>query len=118
MGGTSRFNPELIIVLRVKDVPAPVQEQRPPSVKQIDVRTLQILEAAWRESPRQDGWLFLGEFGQRLKQIAPDFKPSNYGYKNLGSLLRALPDHFELRQRGESVQDVRFIGTRSQGHKG
>jgi hypothetical protein len=112
------IKPELIFVLRVRDVPAPVQNQGPPSVQRIDVRTLQILEAAWREAPRQDEWLFLGAFGHQLKQIAPDFKPVDYGYKNLGSLIRALPNFFELRQRGENVQDVRFIGGRSRLVKG
>lgn len=112
------INLEQILVLRARDVPAPAQEQEPTSVKQIDVRFLQILEAAWREAPRQDGWLFLGAFGHQLKQIAPDFKPSDYGYKNLGSLIRALPEFFELRQRGENVQDVRFIGGRSRPGKG
>lgn len=103
------IKPDQIIVLRVSDLPAPAQEQGPPSAKRIDVRTIRILEAAWRQAPRQDEWLFLGAFGHQLKQIAPDFKPSDYGYKNLGSLIRALPNFFELRQRGESVQDVRFI---------
>lgn len=102
-----------LIVLRAGSGPTPTQEQVPVPRKRIDVRTLLLLEAAWREAPRQDEWLFLGAFGHQLKQIAPDFKPSDYGYRNLGSLIRALPDYFELRQRGESVQDVRFIGARS-----
>lgn len=107
------LNPTQMIVLRTGQVPLPVQKQSPTPVKRIDARVLQILEAAWREAPRQAEWLFLGAFGHQLKQLAPDFKPSDYGYKNLGSLMRALPDVFELRQRGESVQDVRFIGGQS-----
>jgi hypothetical protein len=112
------INPEQILVLRAGYGPVPVPKQGQTPVKRLDDRALRILEAAWRKAPRQDEWLFLGAFGQQLKQIAPDFKPSDYGYKNLVSLVRALPDVFKLRQRGENLQDVRFIGGHSTLAKG
>jgi len=97
-------NPSHQIVLRAL--------RSPVSPQQSAVRAL--LESAWQQAPKQDGWLPMTALGQQLKQLDPAFTPKRHGYARLGLLLQAHPDLFELRQRSAGQYDLRLIGAGQQ----
>jgi uncharacterized protein (TIGR00288 family) len=93
-------NPSHQIVLRAARVSAAPDRRA--------VRAL--LESAWQQAPKQDGWLPMNALGHQLKQLDPAFTPKQHGYARLGLLLQAHPDLFELRQRSGGQYDLRLIG--------
>ncbi|NTV64300.1 MAG: NYN domain-containing protein [Oscillochloris sp.] len=92
-------NPSHQIVLRALRSPVAPQQSA--------VRAL--LESAWQQAPKQDGWLPMTALGQQLKQLDPAFTPKQHGYARLGLLIQAHPDLFELRQRSAGQYDLRLI---------
>lgn len=66
---------------------------------EIDERTKDLLRAAYYASRHNstEGWINLAEYGGAVKKLDPTFQPQNFGERGLGSLLRRVPDLFDLR---------------------
>jgi uncharacterized LabA/DUF88 family protein len=47
----------------------------------------------------EQGWVHLGQFGNYLKKLRPDFDARNFGYKKLSDLVRARADLFAVDER-------------------
>jgi predicted nuclease of predicted toxin-antitoxin system len=56
-----------------------------------------ILEAMKKIDPEQE-WYALGQLGQVITQMNPDFDPRSYGEKKLSDLIRKLHHRFEVSQ--------------------
>ncbi len=56
-----------------------------------------ILDKIVSEMESDDGWVNLGEAGQQLANLAPDFDPRTYGVKKLSDLVRKI-DALELEK--------------------
>ncbi len=57
---------------------------------------LPLLEKAFEITVQENGWAMLAALGSALRQVDPGFDPRTYGYSQLGKLLRAYPNLFEL----------------------
>lgn len=68
---------------------------------------LGLLMEAYQVAVQEDGWVLLSTMGMVLRQLRSDFDPRTYGFKQLGQLLRALPDSFEFSETGNQI---RLIG--------
>ncbi len=68
----------------------------------------QALDKAGKNS---EGWVPLTAVGTQIKQIAPEFKAKNYGYKQLGLLIKSRPTVFEMKGSHPSTY-VRVIARR------
>lgn len=66
---------------------------------EVDERTKDLLRAAFYASRHNstDGWVNLAEYGNAVKRLDATFQPQDFGERSLGSLLRRVPDLFELR---------------------
>ncbi|CAN7579433.1 NYN domain-containing protein [Mesorhizobium sp. LjNodule214] len=49
-----------------------------------------ILKRIMAENESDDGWVSLGQLGNLLANLAPDFDPRTYGYKKLSDLVRKI----------------------------
>lgn len=49
-----------------------------------------LIRKVIEEIDAEDGWVNLGQLGQQLANIAPDFDPRTFGFKKLSDLLRAI----------------------------
>ncbi|HEY8595335.1 MAG TPA: NYN domain-containing protein [Devosiaceae bacterium] len=49
-----------------------------------------LIRKVIEEIDAEDGWVNLGQLGQQLANIAPDFDPRTFGLKKLSDLLRAI----------------------------
>lgn len=56
-----------------------------------------VRQAVERSEKDADGWANLSRVGTHLKQVSADFKPKNYGYKQLGLLIKSRPRLFEMK---------------------
>jgi hypothetical protein len=54
---------------------------------------------AFEQVSDEQGWTHLGQFGNYLKKLRPDFDARNFGYKKLSDLVRARDDLFEVVER-------------------
>lgn len=57
-----------------------------------------ILEAL-EQSLEDDGWADLGNFGNYLNKLKPDFDARNFGFKKLSDLVKAHPELFVTEER-------------------
>lgn len=62
---------------------------------------------------QDDGWAFLGNVGNHLRQLDPAFDPRSYGHKQLSALIRSRPNVFETREsktkNGPSIIHVKLV---------
>jgi hypothetical protein len=63
---------------------------------------VQIIRQAIEEASDDEGWAQLGEVGSYLTKLRPDFDPRLYGHRKLSALVKALPKHIEVEERGGS----------------
>lgn len=70
-----------------------------PTRVEVDARTKDLLRAAYYASRHNstDGWVNLAEYGGAVKKLDPAFQPQNFGERGLGSLIRRVPELFEMR---------------------
>jgi len=57
-----------------------------------------LLRQAYDMSAQDDGFAFLGAFGNSLRQLDPSFDSRTYGHRQLSRLIRSHPDLFEIRE--------------------
>ncbi len=57
-----------------------------------------VLHEAFDLAVQEDGWAFLGTLGHHLRQLDPGFDSRTYGYRQLSTLIRAMPKHFEVKE--------------------
>ncbi|WP_165360808.1 NYN domain-containing protein [Candidatus Chloroploca sp. Khr17] len=67
-----------------------------------------LLERAWQQAPKQDGWLDLSAFGLAIRKLAPTFSARAHGHAQLKGVLKAHAKRFELRQRSNGHWEVRL----------
>lgn len=102
--------------LEVLAVPAiPEQNGTPQSiVKQETLKEgitsieelIQTIKVIVTESSDEDGWVFLGEVGNKLNKRYPDFDTRNYGHAKLTPLIMSLKQ-FEIQSRRTGNPNIR-----------
>lgn len=65
-----------------------------------------ILNKAMAQMDTEDGWVGLRVLGQRLANIASDFDPRTYGFRNLSDLVRSA-GAFDIEERDGRVMRIR-----------
>lgn len=78
------------------------QGRAPPSREVLD-----LLQEAVLDAEGNDGWAELGTVGNVLYATKPDFDPRTFGHQQLGGLLEALKDDFEVVRPKEGAGPVR-----------
>ncbi|WP_161569280.1 NYN domain-containing protein [Candidatus Oscillochloris fontis] len=96
-------NPSHMMVLRTQPTPTQATPSAPttppkPTKKAAPSRIRTLLEQAWQQAPKENGWMTMSTIGQQLKQIDPKFTSKQYGHSRLTLLLQAHTDLFELKK--------------------
>ena len=58
------------------------------------------------------GWVDLGQLGNYLSKVQPDFDPRSYGFKKLTDLITSHAQYFELENRAKPNSPTRIIYVR------
>ncbi|MER9144269.1 NYN domain-containing protein [Mesorhizobium sp. M0871] len=66
-----------------------------------------ILKRIMSENEGEDGWIALGQLGNLLANLAPDFDPRTYGCKKLSDLVRKI-ETLDVGQSGSGHPRVRL----------
>lgn len=82
---------------KAADTTAPKAETAP---KTQEAFPLKLIRQAIEEASDDEGWANVGNVGNYLIKIRPDFDPRLYGFKKLSDLLRRHPRHIEFEERG------------------
>jgi uncharacterized LabA/DUF88 family protein len=67
-----------------------------------DGKLVKLLKDAYEAISEEDGWANLGPFGAQLTKLSPSFDARNYGYKQLGGLVKAI-DLFEVKKTAKGI---------------
>ncbi len=67
-----------------------------------------VAQAIANTKKRPDGWATLVAVGTQIKQIDPNFNCKDYGYKQLGLLIKSQPDSFSV-QGSKGATAVRVV---------
>ena len=79
-----------------------IKNHRPVNANQ-EKKLRKLIRAAFNQVNVRNGhWVKLSTLGTILRQISPDYKPSQFGYKKLSDLLADLPDLVELDRKGSA----------------
>jgi len=85
--------------------PAPASE-----AAKADKLPLALLRKAIDQASGDSKWAGLGAVGQYISKVRPDFDPRLYGCRKLSDLVRAYPQYFEVKERGEG--DAKSLSVR------
>ena len=82
-----------------------------------DIGLVELLNRCVDTAADDDGWAQLGEVGNQLNRIQPDFDPRSHGFQKLGQLVESMKS-FEVRrtpvnERGQVLVEVRRRSTRA-----
>lgn len=79
----------------------PLRLENPKTPEAYDIETIHgLLQEAYTKHLRGDGYALGSSAGTVLKEFDPDFKPKNFGYRNLQALIEAFPQKYEIRWDG------------------
>jgi uncharacterized LabA/DUF88 family protein len=104
----------------VKQPPAEISATNAPKPtaqaedKARDVFPIEFFKEALEKASDDSGWADLGNFGNYLTKLRPDFDPRSFGYKKLSDLIKARTDIFNIEERkaGESGNAVIYISVK------
>ena len=63
-----------------------------------DTQLVNLLRNAVEDCADESGWAYLGNVGQTVVSLSPQFDPRNYGFKKLGDLIKEI-DLFDIDER-------------------
>ncbi|MEZ5798181.1 MAG: NYN domain-containing protein [Paracoccaceae bacterium] len=86
--------------------PASAETRAPDGSKRPATDAIPLIVEAMRKIDPDQDWYSLGQIGQFLTQLAPDFDSRSYGKAKLSDLLRALP-RFEVKPGAGNHLQVR-----------
>ena len=62
-----------------------------------------VLKTLVEENSDGDGWMHIGDLGNRLQKRFPDFDPRNYGFKKFSLFIESLDDLFIIKKENQAV---------------
>lgn len=92
------------IFIRLKKAPEGLQTLATQKKKKYPTPNIQpelrgLLEKAYKRAKKDDGWVYITQFGIVLRKVDPDFNVRDYGFKKLSDLIKSLEDMFEIRYK-------------------
>ena len=86
-----------------KTAPKSISPGTPPNARR-------LLKKAYEMTSKTYEWVYLGELGQSLQKIDPNFKPKTYGQNTLSNLISQYKDVFEVRtEKGEGKTSQMYV---------
>ncbi len=102
-------------VADAKGAPVDTHKKSKVSLKR-DPQLVGLLKSAVEDSADESGWAYLGNVGQYVASVSPEFDSRNYGYPKLADLIRAA-DLFEIDERGVADAPGKSIYIRQRRRK-
>jgi len=81
------------------------------TIRKIDKKLIQLISESINDIADENGWVFLGDLGNRLPQKQPDFDPRNYGFKKLVPLIKSIKK-FEIDERDSGKNKIMHVYVR------
>lgn len=87
-----------------------VSETPKPEVPSAKERELwRLMHQSWQNYRDESGWAKLGEAGNYLKRLKPDFDPRYYGLKKLSDFFEKHPERYKTRKTKASGLEFNLI---------
>lgn len=100
---------------RKKSKPAPaepepiaVEPRAPAPLEKANSDLVKLIADNINGLADEEGWAFVGDLGNMILKIQPDFDPRNYGFKKLVPLIKSL-NHFEIDERRTGKNNIILV---------
>ena len=87
-----------------------VVEKETPN--KIDNQTIELIEDTLDAIGDEDGWAFLGDVGNLIVKMKPEFDPRNYGFSKLTPMLKSLTEILEIDERESEKKGIKHVYVR------
>lgn len=77
-------------------------------ISKVDKETIRIITESVNDLADETGWTHLGNLGNYILKMKPDFDPRNYGFPKLYPLIKYI-DLFELDERVAGLNNIKHI---------
>lgn len=78
-------------------------------VKDGDRELWRLMHQSWQNYRDESGWAKLGEVGNYLKRLKPDFDTRNYGLKKLSDFFELYPARYKTRKSKNSGLEFQLV---------
>ncbi len=96
-----------------KKKPAKTVEKIPEkALSKIDDDIIELIGTTIEDIADDDGWAFLGDVGNMIVRLRPEFDARNYGFAKLTPMLKSMKDILEIDERESDKKGIKHVFVR------
>ncbi len=104
--------PKPQVVENVSPEPAEPVEPTAPPIEKANKDLVKLIRDSITKLADEEGWAFVGDLGNLILKIQPDFDPRNFGFKKLVPLIKSL-ETFEIDERATGKNNIILVYVRN-----
>ncbi|MGV8992889.1 MAG: NYN domain-containing protein [Flavobacterium sp.] len=82
------------------------------TLSKIDDDIIELIGATIEDIADDDGWAFLGDVGNMIVRLRPEFDARNYGFSKLTPMLKSMKDILEIDERESDKKGIKHVFVR------
>ncbi|WP_318643493.1 NYN domain-containing protein [Flavobacterium ardleyense] len=82
------------------------------ALSKIDDDIIELIGTTIEDIADDDGWAFLGDVGNMIVRIRPEFDARNYGFAKLTPMLKSMKDILEIDERESDKKGIKHVFVR------
>ncbi len=82
------------------------------TLSKIDDDIIELIGATIEDIADDDGWAFLGDVGNMIVRLRPEFDARNYGFAKLTPMLKSMKDILEIDERESDKKGIKHVFVR------
>lgn len=82
------------------------------ALSKIDEDIIELIGTTIEDIADDDGWAFLGDVGNMIVRLRPEFDARNYGFSKLTPMLKSMKDILEIDERESDKKGIKHVFVR------
>lgn len=82
------------------------------ALSKIDEDIIELIETTIEDIADDDGWAFLGDVGNMIVRIRPEFDARNFGFAKLTPMLKSMKENLEIDERDSDKKGIKHVFVR------
>lgn len=95
-----------------KRLTKPVEKVPEKALSKIDDDIIELIATTIEDISDDDGWAFLGDVGNMIVRLRPEFDARNYGFSKLTPMLKSMKDTLEIDERESDKKGIKHVFVR------
>ncbi len=89
-----------------------VEKVAEKTLSKIDDDIIELIGTTIEDIADDDGWAFLGDVGNMIVRLRPEFDARNYGFAKLTPMLKSMSDILEIDERESDKKGIKHVFVR------